>query len=224
MNTKKFKSINYFFSVILFAMLLAACSDGSGGGTNPPPVTTPTIVPNAPTNVKAEAKSSTSILVSWSSVSGATSYEVHCETGSVSMSKITTVTGTSYTHADLKANTTYKYYITAKNSAGTSDYSSPASATTSGVQKPTTPTYLTAAVESSTSIRLTWNPVAWATSYDVYYTVGSSSTKNYAANLANSPYVHTGLQPDTTYYYCIKAKNSAGESDFSSSINARIRT
>jgi len=63
-------------------------------------------------------------------VSGATGYDVFYETGSMPITKLVTVTVTSYTHTGLKPNTTYYYYIAAKNDAGTSDYSSRASAVT----------------------------------------------------------------------------------------------
>jgi hypothetical protein len=50
----------------------------------------------------------------------------------------------------------------------------------------------------------------------VYYEIGSSTTKNLAGTVTSGSYTHTGLQSSTTYYYYIKAVNSAGESDYSS--------
>jgi len=225
MKTGKPKATSCFLLVIVFVMLLASCSDGSGtetnSGTSAPPATT---APNAPTNVKAEAKSSTSILVSWSSVSGASSYDVYFETNASPLSKITNVTGTSYTHIELKPSTNYKYYVTAINSAGTSDFSSPASVTTPGGQKPATPSKVTAAFDSSTgSIRISWEKLSDTISYEVHYAIGSSSSdKNFAGSITTPPYNHNkDLQPNTTYYYFVKAINDAGESDFSSPVSAK---
>ncbi|GBU27635.1 hypothetical protein R84B8_01170 [Treponema sp. R8-4-B8] len=100
-------------------------SGGTGGGGGS------TTVPNAPTGVNATAVSSSSISVSWSAVSGATSYDVYFEIGSsITKNFAGTVTGTSYTHTGLQAGTTYYYYIKAVNSAGSSNYSSSALATT----------------------------------------------------------------------------------------------
>jgi hypothetical protein len=62
--------------------------------------------------------------------------------------------------------------------------------------------------------------VSTATSYDVYYEIGSSTTKNLAANVTGTSYTHTGLQSGTTYYYYIKAKNSAGSSEYSTLCSA----
>ena len=81
---------------------------------------------------------------------------------------------------------------------------------------PSAPTGVTATALSLSSISVSWNSVSGATSYDVYYEIGSSTTKNFAANVTGTAYTHTGLQPNTTYYYYIKAKNSAGESGYSS--------
>jgi hypothetical protein len=89
-------------------------------------------VPSAPAGVKVTAQSSSSISVSWSSVSGADSYKVYYETGSSTTKNLAgTATSASYTHTGLQAGTTYKYYITAVNSAGESGYSSAVSTTTS---------------------------------------------------------------------------------------------
>jgi len=85
-----------------------------------------------------------------------------------------------------------------------------------GGTAPSSPTGVTAIATSSSSISVSWNSVTGATSYDVYYEVGSSSTKNFASNVTGISYTHTGLTASTTYYYYIKARNSAGESDYSS--------
>jgi len=115
---------NKWLIISMLAVLFISCdleADNQGSnGTTPTP----------PTNIRAVAVSPTSISVTWNKVSGATSYEVYFETGSLPISKVNTVPGTSYTHTSLQPNTTYSYYITAKNNTGTSDYSSRASATT----------------------------------------------------------------------------------------------
>jgi hypothetical protein len=88
-------------------------------------------IPGVPTGVTATALSSSSMSVSWNQVNGATSYEVYYETGSLTTKTLAeTVLGTAYTHTGLQASTTYTYYIKAKNSAGSSDYSSAESAIT----------------------------------------------------------------------------------------------
>jgi hypothetical protein len=81
---------------------------------------------------------------------------------------------------------------------------------------PSAPTGVTAYALSSSGIEVSWNSVSGATYYDIYYEVGASSTKYYAATVSGSSYTHTGLSSGTTYYYYITASNSYGESNYSS--------
>jgi hypothetical protein len=198
---------------------------GGGGGT--------TTVPSAPTGVTATAQSSSSISVTWGSVSGATSYKVYYATSSSGTYTLDgTSTTTSFTSTGWRASETGYFRVTAVNSAGESPQSSTASATTQssggggggGGSAPSTPTGVTATAQSSSSISVSWSAVSGATSYDVYYEIGSSSTKNFAGNATGTSYTHSGLTASTTYYYYIKAKNSAGDSDYSSSCSATTQS
>jgi hypothetical protein len=54
----------------------------------------------------------------------------------------------------------------------------------------------------------------------VYYAIGSSTIENFAGNTASTSYTHSGLSANTTYWYYTKAKNSAGESGYSSAASA----
>ncbi|MEV0287132.1 MULTISPECIES: cellulose binding domain-containing protein [unclassified Kribbella] len=87
---------------------------GGGGGTPP----------GAPTGLSGTATSS-SVSLSWSAASGATSYSVY-RNGT----KVGSPTGTSYTDSGLTANTTYSYQVSASNSAGEGPKSSSISVTT----------------------------------------------------------------------------------------------
>ncbi|MET9269639.1 cellulose binding domain-containing protein [Kribbella sp. NPDC003557] len=87
---------------------LAACRlnggscSGGGGGT----------VPAAPTGLSGTSTAS-SVSLTWSAASGATSYNVY-RNGT----KVGSPTGTSYTDSGLTANTTYSYQVSASNGAG----------------------------------------------------------------------------------------------------------
>ena len=90
---------------------------------------------------------------------------------------------------------------------------------------PSAPAGVNATATSSSSITVSWDPVSDAASYDVYYEIGSSTTKIFADNTTGTSYTHTGLTANTTYYYYIKAKNSAGdESAYSSSTSLNSAT
>jgi len=170
--------------------------------------------PPAPTGVTATALSSSSISVSWNTVSGATSYEVYYDyvdyVGSSYGYKIwaDTVAGTSYTHNELTANATYYYYIAAVNSDGVvSNYSLSASA----ICPPNTPTGVTATALSLSSISVSWNTVSGAAGYYIYRSSSSSGTYNKIGTSSSSPYTDTGLSASTRYYYRVAAYNIDNE-------------
>ena len=93
-------------------------------------------VPSAPTGVSA-SNSPAQITVSWSAVSGATSYKVYYNTSNSSSGATLAasgIIGTSYTiNGPLTSGTTYYCFVVATNSAGGSGYSSSASAVAAAI-------------------------------------------------------------------------------------------
>ncbi|MFC9704613.1 chitinase [Streptomyces sp. NPDC056943] len=85
----------------------------------------PVQLPAAPTGLAAGSPTSTTVPLTWTTVSGATSYNVYR-----GGTKIQTVTGTSATATGLTASTPYAFQVTAVNSAGESPKSATVTATT----------------------------------------------------------------------------------------------
>jgi hypothetical protein len=88
-----------------------------------------TQVPAAPIGVNARATSTTSVLVTWNAVSGATSYQIFRRAPGVAFTQVGTSTTTSFTNA-VAANTAYLYRVRAVNSGGASADSASDLATT----------------------------------------------------------------------------------------------
>jgi fibronectin type 3 domain-containing protein len=172
--------------------------------------------PSTPTGVTATAVSSSSITISWYSVSGATGYDVYRADSSYgSYSYIGYSTSTSYTDTGLSANTPYYYKVAAYNSYDESGQSSYTSATTSG-SVPSTPTGVTATAVSSSSITVSWSSVSGATGYDVYRADSSYGSYSYIGYSTSTSYTDTGRSANTTYYYKVAAYNNYGTSGQSS--------
>ncbi|MEV5337932.1 glycoside hydrolase family 18 protein [Streptomyces sp. NPDC052676] len=93
--------------------------DGGGGG-DPAPT-----IPGAPGGLRVSGTTSTSVSLTWNTVSGATGYTVYRDGG-----KATAVTGTSATVTGLTAATSYSFQVTATNAAGESPKSATVTATT----------------------------------------------------------------------------------------------
>ncbi|MEU3747384.1 MULTISPECIES: chitinase [Streptomyces] len=85
----------------------------------------PVQLPATPAGLAAGSPTSTSVPLTWSAVSGATSYHVYRGT-----TKVQTVTGTSATVTGLTPSTAYTFQVSAVNSAGESAKSTAVSATT----------------------------------------------------------------------------------------------
>ena len=79
------------------------------------------------------------------------------------------------------------------------------------------PQNVTAEATSSTSIKVSWNPVSNATGYKVYYSEYSSlSSASLLCTTTSTSTTATGLKANTTYYFWVKAANSTTTSDYSS--------
>ncbi|MES9521586.1 chitinase [Streptomyces capoamus] len=88
-----------------------------GSGTGQPPA--------APSGLKATSVTSSSVGLSWSAVTGATSYAVYRDG-----TRVQTATGTSATVTGLAASTAYSFQVAAANAAGESAKSAAVTATT----------------------------------------------------------------------------------------------
>lgn len=191
-------------------------SSGGGGGTT---------VPDAPTGVEAHDNSGvgeTWVLISWNSVSNATSYKVYrSSSANGSYSLITTTEYTSYNDRNPMNGSNY-YKVKAVNSAGESSYSSYAYYNnTPTVYSPCPVTY-TSHTASSYQITLRWtNPTTFGcgTPTTAYLRVRHPETGDYVtletlSGSASSASFSYGMWANSEgYVYCgIITENSSGTS------------
>ena len=179
--------------------------------------------PDAPVVKISNSSASGKPVLTWKAVSGATSYKVYRSTTKGSgYSLLGTTTATSYTNTGAKAGTTYYYRVKACNDAGLSPYSNIVSGKVKSVTpKPSAPVVKIGNSASSGKPMLTWNAVSGATSYKVYRATSQNGTYSLLGTVTATSYTNTGAKAGTTYYYKVKAVNSAGESAYSNVVSGR---
>lgn len=74
----------------------------------------------------------------------------------------------------------------------------------------------------NTQNTLSWKEVTGATSYAIYYGTTTGVSKTNGIRIANisSPYTHSSIVNNTSYYYILVAVNASGESNASSEATA----
>ncbi|MFE7244397.1 PA14 domain-containing protein [Streptomyces sp. NPDC057580] len=129
-----------------------------------------------------------------------------------SLRNSTLITGTTFTDAPPATGATYEYALRAVDRSGNvSALSAVTSVVSADRTAPAVPTGLTAAYDPSAGARLSWSPVSGASSYEVQRAVApegpfvSVGTPTQSAALTD-PSTAVG----TTYYYRVRAKDSAG--------------
>ncbi|WP_433938651.1 tail fiber protein [Paenibacillus lautus] len=97
----------------------------------------PVAAPLAPTNLTATAGDG-EVTLQWSTVTGATYYDIYfgTESGVYGSAPIATVTGSTYSAGDLQNGTTYYFAVKAVNDGGSSAFSDEVSAAPAGAEIP----------------------------------------------------------------------------------------
>ncbi|MCJ7839106.1 MAG: fibronectin type III domain-containing protein, partial [Burkholderiales bacterium] len=181
--------------------------------------------PAAPAGVNAVGGDA-QVTVSWDPVADATSYDLIYSTRSKvaeeddrddkHSKRVRNVTS-PFVLTGLAASTTYSFIVRAINNGRRGPASAEVSATTSGTTPdatiPETPIGLTA-TGGTKQASITWDAVAGASTYNLYWSTASGVTIENGTEISNvtSPAVHTGLADATTYFYIVTAVNNAGES------------
>jgi fibronectin type 3 domain-containing protein len=173
---------------------------------------------NAPANLVA-TPGETQVALSWSAVSGATGYNVkRAYVSGGPYTVLGSVTGTSYTDANLATGSPYYYVVSAVSGVDESGNSAEAGATT--MPPPSAPSGL-AATGGDAQVALTWNASPGAASYQVKRSPTSEGPYAIVASgVTGTSHIDTGLINGTTYYYVVSASNLGGEGESSPEVSA----
>ncbi|MBM3925397.1 MAG: hypothetical protein FJ320_05325 [SAR202 cluster bacterium] len=200
--------------------------DISAGSAPPPPPDTE--APAAPTvlTVTVPVSNGDRLDLDWADngegdLAGYNVYRSNSSGGPYTKVNVPLVTGSSYTNTGLTSGGTYYYVVTAVDTSGNeSGNSNEASGTTQNNLAPGAPSSLGAA-PGNQQIALDWadNGDADLSGYDVYRSEidGGPYTKINPALVTVSEYTDMGLTNGTTYYYVVKAVDTAGNESANSS-------
>ncbi len=210
---------------VTYYFIVTATGPGGEGPASATKTATPSASPPplAPQNIRAEAGSGQAV-ISWNPSEGATAYAIYYGTspgvqkGGAGVIAIPNAAGPPHLVASLANNTTYYFVVTALNAAlKESAASFEAQAMPTPVPPPSAPKNLQASLSplDPRGVRLTWDPVAGATSYNLYHapSFGVSKTSGTrVANITNLSLLMTDLPLDDDTFFVVTAANASGES------------
>jgi fibronectin type 3 domain-containing protein len=201
--------------LLITGILLSACSTGTGpGGGGGGGLA-------APSKVTAEGTSSTGITLTWTVVSGAAKYKIYTAVTSTGVYRYVDETEErTYIVNDLVPASTYYYKVSSVDINGMEGPQSTYAEGTTKEQTIPVPGSVSAAALSSDSIRINWNSVTGATSYNVYRSSSASGSYALISTRTDTTYTDTVLTPLTTYYYRVSAVTSRGEGEQSNQVSA----
>ena len=177
-------------------------STTSEGITAPDDMGTTTL--DAPTGLRLGIRSSNSIGLTWTKVTGATSYEVRVDNGSWTDIGDNDV----YFFMNLTPATEYDLYVRAVNNNGHSDSATIQSSTRAAAVGFGAPTGFGAGIITATTVATAWTKNSEATSYEVRVTNGSWTDVGDV-----DEYVFTGLTANTSYVLQVRSVKGTTTSD-----------
>mgnify|MGYP003230447415 FL=1 len=217
-NTSAAAGITYYYKVC------AVNSAGTSAYSNIVSGRAKAAIPAAPRVTIGNSSASGKPQLTWAAVDGAAKYEIYRSTQqSTGFTLLGTTTSTSYVNTGAAVGKTYYYKVRALNVDGAAGaYSSTVSGAAKAVA-PAAPT-VTMTYSDSGKPKLTWSAVSGATSYRVYRSESRGTGYSLLGTTTSTSYVNTGAAAGKTYYYRVKAVNSAGTSAYSNIVSGTART
>ncbi len=224
------KVFSFFATVLLSGCFNTLNQETVTSLSNGSTVSAQTLLPGEPKVSQATNITSSSATLSWlasiaKSVGEPGSYNIKYSTSANLLNPIERKSVSSpYTLMGLLPGTKYFYIVEAQNSAGVAaslvyDFTTtalPLNDTTPVPQLPGAPAVGSISSMQSSAL-VNWTAGTNAASHVIYYSTQSTLSTNIAGasmqNATSSPASISGLNPNTTYYYLVRATNATGSRD-----------
>jgi hypothetical protein len=193
----------------------------NGGIVNP----TPTLNGlSAPTGLAVTAATTSTIGLSWTSVSGATGYAIERSSDGDSMDYVqigTTPSGTTaYTDSGLLGFQRYFYRVRAQSASAVSA----ASSVVNQITRANAATGLTVASYSNSTLIVNWTDASGETGYRLERSINGTTWNTVTMLAANVPsYTDTGRTSSTQYYYRVVTLDAGGDAAVSNTYSSYTR-
>ncbi len=174
----------------------------------------PVFTCSIPSGIGASTVTTNSAIISWGSVTGATSYTLEYKEATASGWNAITTTTPSFSLVGLNANTNYEFHVSTTCNSGVSPFSATSTFSTLAPPPPCTePTAITASNITSTDATIAWTGIANAASYTLEYKLSSNTTWTSLNTLATS-YTLTTLNSSSAYEFRLMTNCSNGTSPY----------
>jgi hypothetical protein len=199
------------------------------GGAPPPPPPPPAGLPAAPSNLVAQALSTTDVMLTWQDNSTNEDnflIERKGADGVFTQFNMRGANVTGFRVTGLTAGTLYTYRVRAKNAAGASGYTNNASATTPVAGAPLAPSRLQLKVVSRTEVEISWlDNSADETDFRIEMMGTGGTFEEIRTVTANTILARVAsLLPGTTVSFRLRAKNATGFSAYSDTLSTVLPT
>jgi len=175
-----------------------------------------------PEDIIARNLPSGHVSLSWNRAGTESSYEIYrSENESDGYNKIGATVNTSYIDKTVQTGNTYYYKLISVRELTKSEMSENSAFIVVAVSTLSSPTGVTATVQGASSISLSWSTVNGANTYLIYQGDSSSNVNTYVGSTSSSPFVVTGLEGDTTYWFTVSAASSNAESNPSAAVSGK---
>jgi len=212
-------STNYYYQIKAYNVAGDSAYSNAVSTTTPAPP-----IPISPTNLITTTVTASSVGMQWQdNSSNEEKFYIERNYSGTGYAPLDNVSAgvTTYNNSGLVSGANYKYQVRAWNGGGYSGYTNEISVTTPLVA-PLSPTVLTTAVISNTMITIQWqdNSDNETKFYIDRSLNGITYTADYANVSANTiSWENSGLSYSSTYWYRVRAWNTAGYSGYSNVIS-----